>query len=406
MHVAKRYSLEFWISGLVVLAMMFPYSPILISSSTQPVAPAILLLLSLASIFKVINNPVVDKLVFRLCLLFLLMCFIQIGKLLWYPFDALLLLKYFTALSFFWFGSKYLIRIKPLTLNFYLFIWALGATIQLIFPGLLLSLVSGQEISSAGRGTASFAPEPAFFATHIGMCYLITLYKFLVKEAETRDLFYSLVLVIYSLLISQAATGVIIAIFCMTLFLLRNGNLAFTKMFLIGVTLSAILIFMPLLLEGKRIFEIFTFFSSANFLGDQSLATRFFHIALGVNVLLEMKLFGYSSMLFANIGLDMFDYIPSLIYDMSLVIDPVTNGSIHSLFSNLVIDFGLVFVPIILVVLLKIIKNISIWNDGMVFQVTLYFFLFLLLLLPIPVGSPIFFSIIGLYSQSPLQSRY
>ena len=404
MQIAKTYPLEYWISGLVVLAMMFPYSPILISSSTQPLAPSLLLLFSLVSAVKVFENPMVDRFVLGICLLFLLMCLIQISKLLWYPFDALLLLKYFTALSFFWFGSKYLIRIRPFILNCYLFVWGLGATIQLISPGLLLGFVSGQEVTLANRGSTSFAPEPAFFATHIGLCYLIALYKFLVKEAETRDLFYSLVLVIYSLLISQAATGAIVAIFCVALFLLRNGKLSFSKSWLIGVAFFAILFTMSLLVEGSRIFEIANFFSTASFLGDQSLATRFFHIALGANVLLEMKLFGYSSMLFADVGLDMFDYVPSVIDDMSQVIDPVTNGRIHSLFSNFAVDFGLMFVPLVLAVFLKVVKNISIRNDAMGFRVTLCIFLVLFLLLPVPVGSPIFFSVIGLYSQSPSKS--
>ena len=95
----------------------------------------------------------------------------------------------------------------------------------------------------------------------------------------------------------------------------------------------------------------------------------------------------------------MFETLPDAIYDLSLLIDPVNNGKIHSLFAHLMVDYGVISLIIIIAVGWRIYLSLLVLNVSSIFRFVFFVFLMLLLLLPIPIGSPIFFSVIGLYSQ-------
>lgn len=388
-----------FVATLICLTILFPYSPALISSSTQPVAPLFLLgLIFLVSLIYYRRDAIATKFIWYVLFLWACVLF-QLLKSLQYPFSSLLLLKYFSAAIFFWFGYQFLSRERTNLITALVFIWALGASVQLLVPDIFSAIVSGQEVSE-GRGVVGFAPEPSFMAIHMGLCFLYFLYMNLHREIGHRQFSVSIALIFYCLVLTQSATGLMILFLCVALLFFKAKRVAPVQLVFYFCVFIAGLYALSIVLSGTRASEMVLFFVSLDFLSDESFATRLYHNAIGLNVFLEGKLLGYSAVQFAQNNLQIFDSVPEFIRTISLVVDPNTNGKIHSLFANLAIDFGFFCLPFIIAAIIFIFfHSYSLSQGNLFFSLLLLLFFLILFMLPIPVGSPLFFSVLGLFAR-------
>ena len=400
-EILRPSSLEMAFSIPIMIMSYFPYSPPLLSSSTQLWAPVGIVIFCAMCFFKKIF-PRIQKFSLFLLLIFLSI-FVLKSLITTNPVSfSIHIFKYAVAFLFIWFGYFWGQYSGKTAILAAIIIWVSVAVIQIYFPGIVTSFVSGQA-QSLGRGVPSFAPEPSFFAIHLSLLYLLLLKLWHVGEMPARTYILGTVVILIGLILS-ASGGAVLSVLFIFLIMLFDRKIVKSKavrMFLITVVLFFSYIGFVFLLTADiniRAIELGRDFFNGDITSDASVMTRVFYIVVGVLSLLEGNVFGFELNAFETYGLSLFTTLPRIVSDTFLLIDPNLNGKIHSLFATFALDFGLLtlffYVYFIYKANSSLNKSIFVIFPG---KIVIISFIIFLSLLPVPVGSPLFFIVIGTY---------
>jgi len=388
---------------LIVVAALFPYSPPILSSSTQPWAPILVVLLVSLKVSPIFLGEKIRIKKISLYMLILLVVFgiLQFAKSNDFSIFGVNLLKYCFAFSFMWFGYFWQQKISGYLLSITIFMWVMAGFVQLFNPAIFSFFVSGQEVS-VGRGVSSFAPEPSFFSIHFSLIFLIVLRLWLLERVPKTVYLLSAFLILLGLALSASGTSLIAMLF-ISMFLLLDKKIIKSTLFrksmialillLVLITFSSDFIFTI----ESRIGTVIKELMDGNIVSDASIMTRIYYILIGFLSITAGRVFGFEFAAFEKSGLSLFNSVPDSIVEASGLIDPNSNGKIHSLFANLALDFGPFVVLIFMFLIYRFFISLGCFDQIVLSgRVLVVLFLLFLMLLPVPIGSPLFFSVIGM----------
>jgi len=394
-------------STLITVFMLFPYSPPITNSYTQPLAPLLLVVFMFFIASRSLLSFRLKKTTLVCIGVLVLLLLVQMLKLEEFGLDYLTISKYLLALGFFWFGYNWLGSLDFKIVYIALLIWAASILIQIVSPSFFLPFVSGQKVS-AGRGLLGLAPEPSHLAIHMALCFFLLTYWRKMKDFDSSKYSISLGIVFLGLLFSQSGSAAIILVLVTSILMfdIANRKPALVVPVMI-LTIFAFWMFF-FVMPSDRTLALMELVQSRDFLQDASLNTRLFHNSLGLNVIMEGKILGYSSNAFSEQGLNMFENVPEFVHSLSAFIDKSWNGKLHSTLATFLFDFGFVAILVVFLAIFKLGTSSYFLLDKNLFTAILVVLMFLtLFMLPIPVGSPIFFATLGLYcTRSKSKLRY
>ena len=213
---------ELGLAFLTICLAMFPYSPKLIQSSTQPWAAFTMMMLLFTSLLISFRTGRLPRSTVWLLISVVLVFYIQVAKLFWYPLDLKLFAGYFISIGFVWVGFNFS-KVLSIALLFWVsLIWVMAGLIQIIYPAAFEFLVAGQGLSY-GRGLASLATEPSLFVLHMGTLFVLaqTLPNNGSSKIQRRVLD---LLIIFGLVLSGGGTALVLGSVCLAIMLLRENS--------------------------------------------------------------------------------------------------------------------------------------------------------------------------------------
>ena len=392
----------------VLVAASFPYSPPILGSSTQPVATALAALFLLAVVvMKAVGGRLwCDR---HSLLLFGLVCLagvVQFSK----PNELEQTFNYFSkyvaSAILIWFGHFWLFDQKSRIVLSVVAVWVLAAIVQLFSPEAFLGFVSNQDIAR-GRGLPSLAPEPSHFSIHLSLLFLLSYRLWMMRMITRRSLTLTVGLVISGQVMSASGTA-FISIFLMLAVLIHDKRLIWSRkvrtLFVCSVFMGLILVICLLTLyyPESRSGDLLGKALSGSLVLDRSLMTRFYYLLVGLWSLLGGPFLGFSLGAFQANGLDIFDSVPTVVAQSAALSDLNSNGKVHSLFSTFALDFGKMAGAVLIVAIYRIYHLAAdSYSGGLVGRVALLSLIVFLSVLPIPVGSPLYFAVIGFYLSNP-----